>query len=114
MVENLKSQNTEINSEIEKFNKIISVAKKDIFHLVRKSLLLTRGTNPAERQNLQAKYQEIFEVEKDNYSSHLYSQSQWKAENVKEVKTGSLNNIAPTVLKLMNLNIPSEMDEPLI
>ena len=36
------------------------------------------------------------------------------ANNVKEVKTGSLNNIAPTVLKLMNLNIPSEMDEPLI
>ena len=36
------------------------------------------------------------------------------AENVKEVKTGSLNNSAPTVLKLMNLNIPSEMDEPLI
>ena len=36
------------------------------------------------------------------------------AENVKEVKTGNLNNIAPTVLKLMNLNIPSEMDEPLI
>ena len=86
LVENLKSQNTEINSEIEKFNKIISVAKKDIFHLVRKSLLLTRGTNPAERQNLQAKYQEIFEVEKDNYSSHLYSQSQWKSTNIKEVK----------------------------
>lgn len=36
------------------------------------------------------------------------------AENVKVVKTGSLNNIAPTVLKLMNLNIPTEMDEPLI
>lgn len=34
--------------------------------------------------------------------------------NIKEVKTGSLNNIAPTVLKLMNLEIPSEMDEPLI
>ena len=33
--------------------------------------------------------------------------------DVKEVKTGSLNNIALTVLKLMNLNIPSEMDEPL-
>jgi len=33
---------------------------------------------------------------------------------VKEVKTGSLNNIAPTVLKLMNLEIPKEMDEPLI
>jgi 2,3-bisphosphoglycerate-independent phosphoglycerate mutase len=36
------------------------------------------------------------------------------ADNVKVVKTGSLNNIAPTVLKLMNLEIPNEMDEPLI
>ena len=36
------------------------------------------------------------------------------APNVKEVKVGSLNNIAPTVLKLMNLEIPSQMDEPLI
>jgi 2,3-bisphosphoglycerate-independent phosphoglycerate mutase len=36
------------------------------------------------------------------------------ANNVNEVKTGSLNNIAPTVLKLMNLEIPTEMDEPLI
>ena len=36
------------------------------------------------------------------------------APNVKEVKAGSLNNIAPTVLKLMGLDIPKEMDEPLI
>ncbi len=36
------------------------------------------------------------------------------ANNINEVKTGSLNNIAPTVLKLMNLEIPKEMDEPLI
>ena len=36
------------------------------------------------------------------------------SKDVKTVKTGSLNNIAPTVLKLMNLNIPTEMDEPLI
>lgn len=36
------------------------------------------------------------------------------APNVEEVKTGSLNNIAPTVLKLMGLDIPKEMDEPLI
>ena len=33
---------------------------------------------------------------------------------VKEVKVGSLNNIAPTVLKLMDINIPDEMDETLI
>ncbi|QKF72528.1 phosphoglycerate mutase [Aliarcobacter faecis] len=36
------------------------------------------------------------------------------APNVTKVKEGSLNNIAPTILKLMNLEIPKEMDEPLI
>lgn len=36
------------------------------------------------------------------------------AHGVTEVKTGSLNNIAPTVLKLMNLEIPEQMDEALI
>ncbi|OCL83583.1 2,3-bisphosphoglycerate-independent phosphoglycerate mutase [Arcobacter porcinus] len=36
------------------------------------------------------------------------------AENIKKVKEGSLNNIAPTILKLMNLPIPEEMDEALI
>ena len=36
------------------------------------------------------------------------------APNVTKVKEGSLNNIAPTVLKLMRLDIPKEMDEPLI
>lgn len=36
------------------------------------------------------------------------------SNNVKEVKTGGLNNIAPTVLKLMELDIPEEMDEALI
>ena len=37
------------------------------------------------------------------------------AESVTKVKEGcGLNNIAPSVLKLMGLKIPSEMDEPLI
>jgi 2,3-bisphosphoglycerate-independent phosphoglycerate mutase len=36
------------------------------------------------------------------------------AEGVDEVKSGGLSNIAPTVLKLMGLDIPKEMDEPLI
>ncbi|WP_210150079.1 alpha-ketoacid dehydrogenase subunit alpha/beta [Chryseobacterium scophthalmum] len=86
LVENLKGQNTEIENYISQFNKLVSKAKKDVFHLVRKSLLVTRGTNSAERTNLMQKYNEIFEVEKDNYSSHLYSQSQWKAENIQEIK----------------------------
>ena len=36
------------------------------------------------------------------------------ANGVHRVKTGSLNNIAATVLTLMNLKIPQEMDEALI
>ncbi|WP_326984457.1 thiamine pyrophosphate-dependent enzyme [Chryseobacterium sp. MYb264] len=86
LVENIKGQNAEIENYINHFNKLVSKAKKDVFHLTRKALLATRGTNSAERNQLMQKYNEIFEVEKDNYSSHLYSQSQWKAENVKEVK----------------------------
>ena len=37
-----------------------------------------------------------------------------EAEGVTKVEAGGLNNIAPTVLKLMNLEIPSEMDHSLI
>jgi 2,3-bisphosphoglycerate-independent phosphoglycerate mutase len=37
-----------------------------------------------------------------------------EANGVKKVKTGGLNNIAPTVLKLMDLEIPAEMDESLV
>ena len=36
------------------------------------------------------------------------------ADGVEHVHTGALNNIAPTVLQLMGLEIPSEMDLPLI
>ncbi len=85
LVEALQKKHADIESELSKFGKIIAVAKKDIFHLVRKALFLSRGTDSAERQALEAKYNEVFAVEKDNYSSHLYSQSQWKATNVQEV-----------------------------
>ena len=36
------------------------------------------------------------------------------SDEVERVKDGGLNNIAPTILKLLNLPIPQEMDEPLI
>lgn len=35
-------------------------------------------------------------------------------DEVKQVHPGALNNIAPTILKLMGLEIPAEMDSPLI
>ncbi len=86
LVEKLKEANPEVSSEIEKFSKIIAVAKKDVFHLARKTLLLTRDTEYADRQALAAKLDEIYSVEKDNYSSHLYSQSRLKATNVTEIQ----------------------------
>ena len=36
------------------------------------------------------------------------------ADDVTKVSQGALNNIAPTVLKLMNIQIPNEMDEALV
>ena len=36
------------------------------------------------------------------------------ADNVTSVREGALNNIAPTVLKLMNIDIPNEMDKALV
>lgn len=85
LVEKLQ-QNAGVAEEVSRFNKLISVAKRDVFHLARKVLLATRGTDSAERAALQNKYNELLKTEKDNYSSHLYSQSQWKATNVQEVK----------------------------
>ncbi|UHO39576.1 transketolase [Chryseobacterium capnotolerans] len=86
LVENIKGQNAEVETALTHFNKLVSKAKKDVFHLARKSLLATRGTQSAERSQLMQKYHEVFEIEKDNYSSHLYSQSEWKAENIQEIK----------------------------
>ncbi|HPW89227.1 MAG TPA: thiamine pyrophosphate-dependent enzyme [Kaistella chaponensis] len=85
LVEALQAKNSEVGPEMEKYKAVISVAKKDIFQLVRRSLLLTRKNPSSERQNLQQKFEEIFAVEKDNYSSHLYSQSEWNATNVQEI-----------------------------
>lgn len=84
LVEKLQNEGG-VAEEIAKFNKLVSVGKKDIFHLARKTLLLSRNSKSTERQWLQNKYNEILATEEDNYTSHLYSESQWKATNVKEV-----------------------------
>jgi 2,3-bisphosphoglycerate-independent phosphoglycerate mutase len=36
------------------------------------------------------------------------------ANNITNVKDGALNNIAPTILKLMDIKIPKQMDKTLI
>ena len=76
----------EVKAELEIFRSIISYSKKDVFQLIRKTLRLTAAKPSAERNRLQEFYHEILAVEQDNYSSHLYSTSAWKASQVKEVK----------------------------
>ena len=71
---------------LEKFSALVTVGKKDIFALVRKVLWATREQNTSDRQNLVQVYERISEKEADNYSSHLYSESEWKAVNIPEIK----------------------------
>lgn len=85
LVEKLAPQNHEITTLIGNFKQLVTVAKKEIFSLARKALIATRGQNTTERQWLQNKYEELKAIEEDNYSSHLYSQSEFKSTNIKEI-----------------------------
>ena len=76
----------EVAALLEKFSALVTVGKKDIFALVRKVLWATREQNTSERQNLVQVYERISEKEADNYSSHLYSESERKAVNIPEIK----------------------------
>ena len=76
----------EVAALLEKFSALVTVGKKDIFALVRKVLWATREQNTSDRQNLVQAYEKISEKEADNYSSHLYSESEWKAVNIPEIK----------------------------
>lgn len=85
LVETLKSQK-EVAELLEKFSKLVSIGKKEIFALVRKTLWATKTQHSAERQKLHGIYQKLLAIETDNYSTHLYSESQWSATKVAEVK----------------------------
>ena len=76
----------EVAALLEKFSALVTVGKKDLFALVRNVLWATREQNTSERQNLVQVYERISEKEADNYSSHLYSESEWKAVNIPEIK----------------------------
>ena len=85
LVKQLENQ-PEVAALLEKFSALVTVGKKDIFALVRKVLWATREQNTNDRQNLVQVYERISEKEADNYSSHLYSESEWKAVNIPEIK----------------------------
>ncbi|WP_263834086.1 2,3-bisphosphoglycerate-independent phosphoglycerate mutase [Sulfurospirillum oryzae] len=60
--------------------------------------------------------EQMFDEEGDRLTNHTTFEVYGFVmdERVKSVQKGGLNNIAPTVLKLMGLSIPSEMDKPLV
>src|SRR5690606_34545067 len=60
--------------------------KKDIYSAVRKTFRLTRGENSAPKTELLNWYHSRMETEKDIYSSHLYSESNQKISNIKNIQ----------------------------
>lgn len=85
-VEKVIAENSGMEEILYEFNKKVSVAKKEIFTLVRKALIFSRNNKTENRAALEQIYREINEAEQENYSSHLYSQSEWSALNVAEIK----------------------------
>lgn len=85
-VEKVIAENSGMEEILSEFNKKVSVAKKEIFTLVRKALIFSRNNKTENRAALEQIYREINEAEQENYSSHLYSQSEWSALNVAEIK----------------------------
>ena len=85
LIESLKSQK-EVADLLENFSKLVSIGKKEIFALTRKVLWATKTQNSEKRQKLQEIYQKLLITEADNYSSHLYSESEWSATKVQEIK----------------------------
>ena len=85
LIESLKSQK-EVADLLENFSKLVSIGKKEIFALARKTLWATKTQHSEKRQKLQEIYQKLLITETDNYSSHLYSESEWSATKVQEIK----------------------------
>ena len=85
-VQELSNHHDEVKNLLSKFGKLITVGKKDIFHLVRQTLIFTSGENSEARTSLQNIFKILAEKEEDNYSSYLYSESKWKATNIPETQ----------------------------
>lgn len=91
LLENLANESVNksfIETEIQSLKGKQVPFKKDIYSTIRKAFRITRGENLTAKAALTSWYDSRMEVEKDVYSSHLYSQSQWSASHVP--------NVAPT------------------
>jgi len=74
-----------IQLEISKLNEKHQFQKKYIFQLVRKVLTIVRGENLNSKIQLINWLENQFKIEQRNYSSHLYSESQYAAIKIAEI-----------------------------
>lgn len=74
-----------VESEINNLKTKQTPTKKDVYSTIRKIFRICRGENTNAKSNLVNWFDAQMEIEKDVYSSHLYSESQWSALNVQKV-----------------------------
>lgn len=74
-----------VDESLNQFNSLVSIGKREVFQLIRKVLRHTASEQSAAREALKKFYLNVYNQETENYSSHLHSQSQWKAIEVKEI-----------------------------
>lgn len=92
LVENFAKQQPKVQGFLDEFNALVSIGKREVFHLCRQALLFTAGESSTERNALETAYQKAFDEQKNNYSSHLYSESDYKAANVTPVEVTYAEN----------------------
>lgn len=74
-----------IETEINSLKSKQTPFKKDVYSVVRKVFRMTRGENSASKKELIQWFDAQMEIEKDVYSSHLHSESQWNALKVEKI-----------------------------
>lgn len=89
LLENLLIQSNEKNKlevEIKNLESKKVLFKKEVFQTIKKCLRIVRNENNTEIIQLKSFLSQITLKEIDNYSSHLYSQSEKKATNIPQIE----------------------------
>ncbi len=80
------SQADEINQLVDALHNIRDPLRRDVMHMAKKGLRLTRLEPAPSRKKLVEKKKQLEAGSKENYQSYLHSQSKYSAMNVEEVK----------------------------
>ena len=86
LIEKMASGNPGLSDLAQSLKKSMNPVRKDVFTAARRSLYLTIGSDMEARQELIDWLKVEQEKNADRYSSHLYSQSEYSALKVEEVK----------------------------